>query len=256
MDVTLFLNAAAVAAHSNYGPGGFRQRDLRFLLELFLNWTETSITERSRTTIHNTQIQRYLNQLVDTGSAKRLGRAPPPRYRLTRPGLLALVSEITQSPVPAPLEQFHFVHYFVKSYSGRVRELVAEEGAIPHAFEVELQSRLDPENLLRNQMKFVEGEIQKLDRRVHDAAESAQLSESLVRKGIGHHEIADQLERVYPYELNNQKPLSELFRELPTSLRVWELTSGNRQRGQLIFHPLAQILRAHLAALRALQSKT
>ena len=39
----LFVAASAIAAHANWGVNGFRQRDVRVLIELFANWVEGSL---------------------------------------------------------------------------------------------------------------------------------------------------------------------------------------------------------------------
>jgi hypothetical protein len=58
------------------------------------------------------------------------------------------------------------------------------------------------------------------------------------------------VEAVYPYELNNQKPLSALFAEIPEGMKRWELTTGNLYRKRFIWEPRRTLLAAQLALLR------
>ena len=86
-------DAAAIAAHARFSSRGFRQKDLRFLLELFWNWVESAMVGPS-IAIQNVQIARYLDTLAQEGFAKRLAGGKSPRYRLTRVGLLECLGQI------------------------------------------------------------------------------------------------------------------------------------------------------------------
>ena len=108
-----FLVAAAViAAHANSRAQGFRQREVRFLIELFSNWVSASL-EGEVLELKNTQILRYLEGLSSEAFARRSVRQRFPVYRLTRLGLIELLSRLVNPPAAIPPAQFFFVFYFL-----------------------------------------------------------------------------------------------------------------------------------------------
>ena len=108
----IFAAAATIAAHASVYQDGFRQRDVRFLLQLFLNWVERTLGN-SPMPISNTQVYRYLEDLVKEGYAKANRRATQPVYRLTRVGLLELVNRIVNKREDNLPDQFFFLCYFL-----------------------------------------------------------------------------------------------------------------------------------------------
>ena len=55
----LFVATAVVAAHANVSKGGFRQRDVKFWIELFSNWVESALPAEVLE-VQNNQILRYI----------------------------------------------------------------------------------------------------------------------------------------------------------------------------------------------------
>ena len=64
-------------------------------------------------------------------------------------------------------------------------------------------------------------------------------------------DIAKLVEVKFPYELNYQKPLTELLGEVEADLQLWELTIGNVERSKQIWTIRVQNLETELAALRS-----
>ena len=250
-----YFVAATLGAHSNFFHEGFRQKDVRFLIGLFLNWMEAT-TKGIDEQIHNTQVRRYLEQLLNEGYAVRLGRGHAPRYQLTRAGLLEFVSQMVKVPVHAPLEQFFFVFYFVKNYGSRLTELMAQkENKLPRSFQVELESLLDLNEILDQQIRYIELEIRKLEERMKETKGAAQLAAELLAKGVSTDEMIRAVEQFYPYEMNNQKKMSDLFKEIPSSLRAWELTIGNTNRFEILWASQKESLVGYLNVLKQMKSK-
>lgn len=52
------------------------------------------------------------------------------------------------------------------------------------------------------------------------------------------------------------QPLSELFVDVPESMKQWELTTGNLCRKQFIWEPRRRMIAGHLAVLRELAGCT
>ena len=85
-----YFLAAVLAAQFQFQKAGFRQKDVRFLIELFSNWMEASLGDVTLP-VQNVQIARYLEQLTASGVAKKLRGKNPPRYELSRPGMGKLI---------------------------------------------------------------------------------------------------------------------------------------------------------------------
>ena len=104
----IFFATATVGAHANASKSGFRQRDVKFLIELFSNWVESSLGTFS-IPVQNTQVSRYLSGLADEGYARRISRKGRPTYRLTRIGLIELISRIVERNYISQKEEFFFL---------------------------------------------------------------------------------------------------------------------------------------------------
>lgn len=234
----LYFATAALAAHSNHREKGFRQKDLRFLIELFSNWMNSTIDGIS-IPLHNIQISRYLESLVEGGMSKLGRKGGTPRYRLTRAGVIGLLQEVVERKQFLPLEQFFFLYYFVQNYGDRVYWLAEVEGAqLPKTLKLELDALRDPEQLLTRQLRFVDRTIAKLNARIGEGVDASDLATSLFSQGSRILEVVNAVQRQFPYELNHQKPLPDLFAELPDSVRRTELEEGARNRALGLWTPL------------------
>jgi hypothetical protein len=105
------LAAAVIAAQATLENTGFRQRDVRFFLELFSNWLQ-STTGNWTLLLHNTQVQRTLDVHVAAGWAARIGRKPP-RYRLTPEGFVELLRRMVHRKSLGRLDEFFLVLHIV-----------------------------------------------------------------------------------------------------------------------------------------------
>jgi hypothetical protein len=244
-----FVSAATLAAHATFLAGGFRQRDVRFYADLFSNWTEFSFPE-STLEIKNAQIARYLQDLIDEGFARRVGVRSPPRYRLTRGGLLyALTRVANRSYLHAP-DHFFFLYFFLKGYGERIELLVRQEGKeYPPAIRVEVEAMLDTTALLNRERHGVRQALRRVEEREGHARSSSELARVGLAGGRTLEDVVDELQRKHPYDLNSVKPLSELIRQIPNDQRGWELVSGNVRRADLIFGPTRRRLEEYLREL-------
>jgi len=250
----LFLAAATLAAHAgNYTPG-FRQRDVRFIVELFSNWVDPS-AEGNFLEMQNTQVSRYLRGLIEDGYSRQVSRSGAPRYRLTRTGLLELVSRVVNTGEFMRREHFLFLYYFVANYSPKLRELVQAEGAnFPYSLKLELDSLLDSGNLLQAEIDRANKELKRLENRIDSAYKASKIMREGLRTGTAVKDLIKELERKYPYELNSQKPLSELMESINPAHRVWELSEGQLKRAEQIWTPAREILKRYLELLKRLKN--
>lgn len=244
-----YFLAAVLAAQFQFQKAGFRQKDVRFLIELFTNWMESTLGDVTLP-IQNVQISRYLDQLCDSGIAKKFRGKNPPRYELARAGMTKLIQALVNRPRFLPVEQVFFVFYFVKSYGRLFDEMVRD--ATP-TMKADWAALKEPELVLKNQIRFLAKEIAKLKGRIEEAEGAAKLAQGILNAGQPVGEAVRAVEKKFPYQLNSQKPLPELMREIPDILQKWEMTEGMKNRAQILWAPLAEYLARAQAILVQLE---
>lgn len=248
----LFVAAAIIAAHSNSAPTGFRQRDVRFLIDLFANWAE-GVPTAELATLQNTQIGRHLEALTVSGLLKRAPRGNVPLYTVTRAGVLELLRQMQEQVVAAPGQAFFFLFYWLHCYRDRISQLASHEGQqFPPALRIELETLLDTEALVARQLKQIDKRIAALRERIDSALRTKRKIEKGLSLGERFSSLVSGVERESPYELNSQKPLTELVRSIPSPQQEWELTTGNEARVLMIWQPMLDqltALRSHVNSL-------
>ena len=251
----VLVNCAAIAAHANGIKDGFRHRDVRFLIELFSNWVDLSVGAEVLQ-VQNTQVSRYLERLVREGFARKTARKGYPVYRLTRIGLLELLGRVVGRSYWSEREQFFLLFSFIENYREKLKEIVKAEGSLfPVALQIELQELLNAQALLEREIAAARLEMTKLEGRIRDVERGHALTLRLLKQGASFEEVLGALERSHPYELNNEKPLSELVAQLPEGLREWELVQGQLRRQRQIFRPLKGMLESYIRELERLREK-
>jgi len=242
----LFLDMAAIAAHSNFFEDGFRQRDLRFLADMISNWIDYTLPEKSLY-LHNTQIMRYLNDLAKEGYCVRRTKAKEPRYRLTRVGIIEISRRIAQRRPQYPLEDFYFLYHFIETYGGPIQELVASEGSgFPAALRIELNEILNPVSMVKRQKDFLDLEIKKLRQRSKDNDEVVKIISRMRREQKATDDIVTEIDRKFPYDLNNQKSLKDLYKEIPERMRNFILDIAIQKRNEQLWKPSIEVMETHL----------
>lgn len=235
------FHAAAIAAHARFTQKGFRQKDLRFLIELFSNWVEATL-EGPSLDVENTQIARYLASLIGQGWAQQTD-GKPPRYRLTRDGLMENLSRLVERTHWWPIEEFFFVHYFLDSYRDRIDALITHAGPLyTGPMKLAIGQLLDVRRLVEREEALLAMEIAKLDLRIADSRKTSLIVTTGTAKGRQPAELLQEIQEQVPYQLNNQKPLTELFRETPDENWIWEMEVGSQQRAAKIWIPLKDLL--------------
>ena len=245
----LFLTTALVGAHAQYQEVGFRHKHVRFLIELFSNWVEVGLPG-DIIEIQNTQIARFLSTLIDEGFARRINKKGHPLYRLTRVGLIELLSRAGHRNYIDQKECFFFLYFFITNYRDRLIELVRREGSqFPPAMQMEVAALLDSRELVRRELAAAERELQRIDVRIHDSRKTVNLARQWLRDGKSIDSVVQEAERLWPYELNSTKPLSELIGEVPPETRAWEMTTGNEMRRKNIWEKARVLLLAYITEL-------
>ena len=250
----IFIASATLAAHASFIEEGFRLRDLRFFAELFLNWAED--VEVAYPSIQNTQLARFLSQLDEEGFAKQSSKKNLTFFRLTRLGLLELLTRIVSSKYTSHPSTTLFRICFLKSYRHRLENLVAREGAhFPHSLKLELATLLDVDTLIQEDIKRVERALKRLEKRIDDAVETSALTKNRLSAHVPFAQVVQEVEDRYPYELNTAKPLGELIASIAPDQRRWELEEGNLIRARAPWEPQRALLRTLLEQLKQIQKQ-
>lgn len=248
----LFVATAVIGSHATSSEEGFRQRDVRFLIELFSNWVEHGQGDVALA-VNNTQVARYIQRLVDDGYARKISRKGNPRYRLTRVGLIELVSRCVNRTYLGQRNQFFFLFYFIRNYKPRLTALVEAEGRqFPPALRIELDELLNEEALVKREQRAVKAELTRLKERMAGSKQASSYLSGALARGESLETAVKEIQRRWPYELNSRRPLSELIAGIPKDFRRWEIEVGNLKRADEIFGPGHSLLRAYDAELQAL----
>jgi hypothetical protein len=252
--LNVYLDAATLAAHATFIEGGFRVRDLRFFTELFRNWSDDF--DPTAAQFQNTQLSRYLDNLVAGGFARCNTRSKTQTFRLSRLGLLELLNRLTSTNEPIPPAQSLFRLSFLTGYKPWLEQLVRREGTnFPPALALELAALLDIEAILSHEIRRLERALGRLERRISDAQAMSKLTKNRLSLGVPFADVVEEVEARYPYELNSMKPLRELIASIAPDQRIWELQTGSALRASMMWQPQREILREILKQMRALKDR-
>ncbi len=177
-----YMLAATITAHACYSTEGFRQRDLKFYLDLFLDWMTSPFIDGLES-IHNTQILRFLNYLESEGNIKKSTRQKQPRYKLTRIGLIDSLRLLTEQKHPYHHEELLFICYFIANYSGKITDLIKAEGLeFPPAMQLEITRLLNYQSLVKRQIQKLEKHLETLKNKIIANQKAVLLTEKLIRE--------------------------------------------------------------------------
>jgi hypothetical protein len=258
MNTNLVFFAATLGAHAIHFETGFRQKDVRFLVELFLNWMNSKSTVESQA-LHNTQIMRHLERAAHEGLVKKqIKKGKQPWYRLNRGGLIEMARALTKKEIDPfnSMGDFYFSYQFIVNYKLRIRELIQDETMVlPRAIILELEQIFDESHYLSETIRSLELELKTLKIRINDSEKTTSLYREMKKHGKDQKEIFSAIDKNYPYELHNQKRLSELLAEFPIAMAEWELGQANTNRIEMMWKPRAQILEYHLKLLKSMRQE-
>lgn len=248
----IYVVSSLLCAQAMSGSEGFRQRDIRFLIEMFSNWMDVLLKDQVLG-VHNTQIMRCIRGLVKQGYAKELGRASPPRFSLTGLGIVYLLGKLAHQPPQFPLENYLFIHHFLDTYRQPILQMLEEEAKrFPASVKIEVEALLDVRRSLDDHIAFVDLQLRKLRQRIADSRFVIQMVRKMRKDGKITKDIVASIEEKFPYDLNSQKKLTEFYNEMPPSLRDWVLDVALPKRTEQIWVPMADGLERALESLKAM----
>jgi len=249
---SVYVNAALVATHANCGKEGFRQKDVRFYIELLTNWAESSF-KGAGLIIKNTQIQRLLDGMTEEGLLKRTLKKNNPTYVFSSIGLLEIITRLVNVDELKEPQDFYFLYHCVALYSDKMKDfLIGEKQSLPKSYQMEIQHLLDPRSLIERQKSRLSYEINKLVERISEAKQMSEYAKKKFEKNNNVHEVVLEIERKFPYQLNNQKRMSELFKTLSPDIQLLEITEAPAFRAKTLWEPLKASFESHLKLLETL----
>lgn len=250
----IFINAAIIGAYANSmaSDTGFRQRDIKFYIDLLSNWMETTIPS-GVLNIQNTQIQRILDSLVTEGFLRKTQKNDVPYYGLKSLGLIEIVSRLVEDDGMENLDQFFFVYHFVLLYSSKMNSMLLEKNnTISKAYQLEVENLLNSKNLVQRQIEKIQFKIVRLEDRINECRKMSKLAKGYFEKNLPLKTIVEKIEKLYPYQLNNQKNMNELFAELSPDMQLIELTEAPAMRADSLWEPLLNHYKSYLNILKSL----
>ena len=249
----LFINAALIASHANGESPEFRQKDIKFFIELLSNWMETSFKDHCLI-IQNTQVQRLLDQLTTEGILKKNLKNKRPHYQFTSIGVLELINRLVSDKSLEDLENFFFLYHIVALYSDKMQGILLKRSSeLPKSYIIEIQHLLNPANLVERQSRRITLEIKKLEIRIKEAKEITKISEKMLQADKGISEIVKKIESTFPYQLNNQRKMTDFFKTLSPDIQYIELTAAPTLRAETLWEPLLKYYQNYLHNLSKLQ---
>lgn len=239
-----YLFCAAISAQAIHGEKGFRQRDVGFFVELFMNWSRADSPQSSEP-VHKTQIQRWIKVLV---AMKWIGvrrRSRPPKYQFTSSGLIEGIDHLIEAIDDLAIEELFFVLYFVSSYGERIQALLNRTGDTRNLLNrLEINRRFDFKFVRSRALDAFRSRQDRLRARAQEAQEMGKAAQTLKLKGTSSDEIAMELMNQFGYQLNAVRPLTHLIGQLPEDLQSWELIQANFERSQKLWEPMAGLMGA------------
>lgn len=251
---TRYFYASVLAAHSSSDLDGFRQREVRFYMDVFSNWVFVKVNS-TPFPLHNTQVMRSLQNMVRLGLAKNMGRKNPPRYKLTQAGLIQILRDLIALPLDDSYSEFFFVYQFIVSYKSRIFEkaqIASKSFSKSNLLDIEFL--LDEKKYLRQQLDLVNLEIRHLKEKIQDSAKVISLVQEMKANKIETKKMYETVASKYPFELTSRKRLSQVWPELKEPWRERELTDMNRNRLNLYWKPKLQHLESFGQILKSLES--
>jgi hypothetical protein len=247
-----YFISSLLAAHAQTGVEGFRQKEVRFYMDLFSNWVFVKLNSEPFP-LHNTQIMRSLETMVRLGLVKKMGRKNPPRYKLTRAGFIQMIEDLVTLPLTDTYSEFFFVYLFIVNFKSGILKSIGQGSArIPKSNYIDVEFLLDEKKYLGRQLELVNHEIRQLKEKISDSHRAIDLAVHLKTTGVDVLKILKKVERSHPYELNSRKRVTQTLKEIPESLRLREITLANQNRLHLFWKPKLQHLESFGKTLKEL----
>ena len=246
-----WVYTAVLATHVQFEEKGFRQKDVRFMLELLSSWRWAADERRLRPSLHNTQILRQLTELTGLSWIKPLSRnRRAPRYRMTRAGFVGMLEHLRQTALQSDFSTYWFLSYILQSYREPLLRLIESEGTnLPLPQRLAVEKILDAKSMINQRRQVIRDRLVYWQRRIKENQAVVDLVYRRLKEKVPLEDIVNEIERHHPYEMNLAKPMTTFIAEIPNDLKVWELTEGQMRRSKIVWQAFAKSLELELGML-------
>lgn len=246
-----YLHAALLAVHASYGGKRFRASEFKFFTGLFSNWM-SSFFEDGQLDLQNTQVIRLLEKLTNDAL---LSKAKGEReYQMTQAGLVESLRVVSSYSSLDRLDTFFFKFHFLCTYGDKIENMISKATKkLPRSYEIEIEHMLNPLNLIGTQRHFITEQIEKLNKRVSDIEKQVRYTDNQLNQRLPLDEILTNVAKNFPYELNAQVNMAELFKSLDSDIRYHELVVTPAMRAPTLWGPSLKYLENFLIQLDELE---
>lgn len=237
-----------IGAWLNRNEKGFRQKDVRFYIELISDWMESS--EKFKLyKIQNTQMMRFLDGLVQKDwLIKKSG----PIYFFKDKHFMSLMKELFNVEEKDSFELFLLQYHFASLYKNIIYELLYRRGVeLSNGERIDLEMLLSTKHLKNKQAEKINKEILLLEKRISDVKKMTLFSEEKLKK-MHPLDVVKELEKTNPYQLQYYQSMTQTFKEILPEIITLELTIHSEKRISTIWEPLKKDLQNKLELLEKL----
>lgn len=235
----VYKYSALLACYATYGVEGFRPAQFKFFIELLSNWM-SSFFKNDLLEVQNTQVIRELDSMVKQSVLRKEVGV----YLVNPAGLIEALNHISHPAGIDKLETFYFKIHFLTFYKDKFFHMVTENrSTLPSSTELALKHLLDPKNLLESQKKLLDEEIQNLEKRINENKKQISYTKSLLNENLPLDIITHRVSERFPYELDYQKSMKELFANFSPDLKAKELIEAPKSRIETLWNPTLNYLK-------------
>jgi hypothetical protein len=246
------VSAAMLAAYINNTEDGFRQKDVKTYLQLFLAWAEPCFFDNASTwMLCNSQIARLLGELEQSGHLKRTSnKKMRPKYRLSGEGYSLLVADVISQKDKVQPRLFFFSHFFVVTYAKPLLRAMVSLDVPGLKLEPWLRH---PERLVNAQLQKLGEEIAEVEAHSRAYENAARLGSEAFVAGKSVLQVASDIGKAGFHQVQAELPMTDLISEVSGSKARWEIETGSLVRRDLLCAPTLMMLRSYRAALEGLR---
>ncbi len=249
-----FIYSALIATYAVSSKNGFKPSQFKFFIGLLSNWMSSFFSEGG-IFLQNTQVIRQLDHFVSIGILNKGSGDKKGLYFLSKGGLIDALDEVVTPASVDKLDVFFFKYHFITFYKNIVLDLIkSDRKSFPKTYEIELRHLFDERNLIEGQKEIIQNEIIKLQNRINESQKQSELTKRLHKEGRSITDIINEIEKKYPYELNGQKNMNELFSQLGETIRYQEIMKAPVSRINTLWNPSLKYLHAFNDQLIELES--
>ena len=162
-----------------------------------------------------------------------------------------MVRDLVLQEVYLPVVESIFAQYFISTYAQHIQGYIERDGELDPDGKAQLDHLLNPKTIILRQLQLLETAIKSTERKIASTDNMVEYFNSEIdRKPI--ESVIAEMPSTFSYELSYRKPLRELFSELPSEYRDYEIRHGFDQRNKSLYKRLLPALLTEKSQLETL----